>query len=262
VQIGLHHIAGQRLRVGVRPGDAAQPPLLLFNGIGANIELAAPFLDALDSRGAIVFDVPGVGGSPAPLLPYRPRTLARLSAALLDRLGHPQVDVLGVSWGGALAQQFAFQYPKRCRRLVLAATSPGHLMVPGKLTALLKMATPRRYRDREYMAQIAGDMYGGAFRRSPDLAREHLRHIRWSSDTGYYLQLLAVLGWSSLPWLRFLPQPTLVMAGTDDPIVPVANGQILAKLIPDARLVTVDDGHLFLITSADRSAGIVSGFLN
>ena len=125
----------------------AGPPLLIFNGIGASIELVEPFLDALDGREAIIFDVPGVGGSPAPRLPYRPGTLARLSARLLDQLGHARVDALGVSWGGALAQQFAFQEAKRCRRLVLAATSPGHLMVPGRLTVLLKMATPRRYKD-------------------------------------------------------------------------------------------------------------------
>jgi pimeloyl-ACP methyl ester carboxylesterase len=52
-----------------------------------------------------------------------------------------------------------------------------------------------------------------------------------------------------------------VIAGTDDPIVPVANGRILATLIPDARLVTIDDGHLFLVTSADKSAEIISEFL-
>src|SRR5215468_2325648 len=121
------------LRVGVRSGDTTRPPLLLFNGIGANIELAAPFLEALDGA-AITFDVPGVGGSPAPMMPYRPRSLARLAARLLDQLGYDEVDVLGVSWGGTLAQQFAFQHSARCRRLVLAATSPGHLMVPGRLS--------------------------------------------------------------------------------------------------------------------------------
>jgi pimeloyl-ACP methyl ester carboxylesterase len=62
--------------------------------------------------------------------------------------------------------------------------------------------------------------------------------------------------------LRFLQQPTLVLAGTDDPIVPVANGRILASLIPRARLVTLDDGHLFLVTSAGKSAQIVSEFLD
>jgi pimeloyl-ACP methyl ester carboxylesterase len=112
------------------------------------------------------------------------------------------------------------------------------------------------------MSSIAGEIYGGALRNSPELVRSHLRHVRWSSDYGYYLQLIAGFGWSSLPWLRFLPQRTLVMAGIDDPLVPVANGRILASLIPDARLVTIDDGHLFLITSAGKSAQIISQFLD
>ena len=261
MEISLRDIGGQVLRVGVRRGAKAGPPLLLFNGIGANLELAAPFLDALDGHEVILFDVPGVGGSPAPTLPYRPSTMARLSARLLDQLGYEQVDVLGVSWGGALAQQFAFQQGTRCRRLILAATSPGHLMVPGQLAVLLKLATPRRYRDPDYLTRIAGDIYGGRLRRAPELVVSHLRHVRWSSDYGYYLQLIAGFGWSSLPWLPFLRQPTLVMAGTDDPIVPVANGMILARLIPDARLVTIEDGHLFLVTSAGTSAAIISEFL-
>ena len=75
------------LRVGVRPGDKSQPPLLLFNGIGANIELVEPFLQALDGLEAITFDVPGVGGSPAPRVPYRPWHLARLSARVIEPPG-------------------------------------------------------------------------------------------------------------------------------------------------------------------------------
>ena len=262
MRIGLYEVNGQTLRVGIRPGERTRSPLLLFNGIGASIELVEPFLAALEGPEAIVFDVPGVGGSPTPRLPYRPWMLARLTAQLLDQLGYAEVDVLGVSWGGALAQQFAFQQASRCRRLVLAATSPGHLMVPGRLTVLLKIATPRRYKDPDYMRRVAGDLYGGVLRRSPEAAREHLRHVRWSSDYGYYLQLFAGFGWTSLPWLRLLPQPTLVMAGTDDPIVPLVNGRILARLIPDARLVTIDDGHLFLVTSAGESAEIIADFLN
>jgi poly(3-hydroxyalkanoate) depolymerase len=262
IDIGMLEVGSRMLRVGVRHGDRSRPPLLVFNGIGANIELVAPFLAALEGPEAIVFDVPGVGGSPVPALPYRPWVLARLSARLLDQLGHERVDVLGVSWGGALAQQFAFQHAARCRRLILAATSPGALMVPGKLAVLLKMASPRRYKDPEYMSRIAGDIYGGALRRSPELAREHLRHVRWASDYGYFLQLLAAAGWSSLPWLRFLPQPTLVMYGNDDPLVPAANAKILAALIPDSRLVSVDDGHLFLVTSAAESARLIADFLD
>ena len=261
LEIRTHTIGRQTLRVGARRGDATRPPLLIFNGIGANIELAQPFLDALPGPEVIVFDVPGVGGSPSPAFPYRPSGLARLAARLLDELGHRQVDALGVSWGGTLAQQFAHQYPLRCRRLVLAATSPGHLMVPGAPSVLLKMATPRRYREPGFMLRVAGDIYGGAFRGAPELARSHLRHVRWSSDYGYYLQLLAGFGWSSLPWLWRLTQPTLVMVGKDDPLVPVVNGRILARLIPEARLVCVDDGHLFLVTSAEESARHVSAFL-
>ena len=116
MHISLREVGGQTLRVGIRPGDKARPPLLLFNGIGASIELVTPFLAALGGPEAIVFDVPGVGGSPAPSMPYRPSTLARLSAHLLDQLGHERVDVLGVSWGGALAQQFAFAQAARCRK--------------------------------------------------------------------------------------------------------------------------------------------------
>ena len=260
IRIEVRDVAGHRLRVGVRPGAGATP-LLLFNGIGANIELVEPFLDALPGTEAIVFDIPGVGGSSTPRLPYRLRGIARVAAKLLDQVGHPTVDVLGVSWGGTLAQQFAFQYPRRCRRLILAATSPGHLMVPAAPSVLLKMATPRRYREPGYMRTVAGDIYGGAFRDSPERAREVLRHVRWSSDYGYYLQLLAAFGWTSLPWLACLSQPTLVMVGRDDPLVPEANGRILARLIPDSRLVAVDDGHLFLVTSARESARLVAEFL-
>jgi poly(3-hydroxyalkanoate) depolymerase len=262
ISVSFRDIGGQTLRVGVRPGDASTTtPLLLFNGIGANIELVQPFLDALPGPDTTLFDIPGVGGSPTPRLPYRPRKLAHLAANLLDQLGYTQVDVLGVSWGGIVAQQFAFQYRRRCRRLILAATSPGYVMIPAAPSVLFKMATPRRYREPGYMRTVAGDIYGGAFRDSPERARQILRHVRWSSDYGYYLQLLAAIGWTSLPWLALLPQPTLVMIGRDDPLVPAANGRILAHLIPDARLAVVDDGHLFLITSAEESARRVSDFL-
>ena len=145
--------------------------------------------------------------------------------------------------------------------LVLAATSPGHIMVPGKLSVHLKMASPRRYRDPAYMGRIAGDIYGGRMRNSPELVQKHMRHVRGSSNYGYYLQLMAFVGWTSLPWLPFLPQPTLVMAGSDDPIVPLVNGRIMAKLIPDSQMVTLDDGHLFLLTSAQESARLITEFL-
>jgi poly(3-hydroxyalkanoate) depolymerase len=254
-------IDGQLLEVAIRHGGGSGPPLLLFNGIGANWELAKPFLEALTSTTAIIFDVPGVGGSPRPLLPYRPSTLARLAAGLVAELGYAEIDVAGVSWGGGIAQQFAHQYPRLCRRLVLAATAPGFTMVPASPSVLWKMATPRRYIDKGYMKRIAADIYGGAFRDDPSLIGRHADAMRGTGKLGYLYQLLAISGWTSLPWLWSLPQPTLVLMGRDDPLVPPVNGHILAGLIPNAELRMIDDGHLFIVTLPVQTAALIEAFL-
>ena len=89
------------------------------------------------------------------------------------------------------------------------------------------------------------------FAGSPSSSRRTLRHVRFSSRGGYYMQLAATFGWTSLPWLFTLRQPTLVMAGADDPLVPTINARIMQWLIPDARLAILDCGHLFLITLPD-----------
>ncbi|MGF6874041.1 poly(3-hydroxyalkanoate) depolymerase [Paraburkholderia sp. MM5477-R1] len=255
-------VDGQTLRVGVRPGNSATPPLLMFNGIGANLELVEPFADALGDVEVIIFDIPGVGGSPAPVVPYRFSTLAVLADKLLSQLGYvEQVDVLGISWGGALAQQFAHLYPDRCRRLVLAATSPGVIMVPAKLSVLSKLIRPRRYTDPTYLQRIGAEIYGGAYRHDPTLLAEHSRHIRPPRGRGYVYQLLAAWGWSSLPWLGTLRQQTLVMHGNDDPIVPLSNAKILAARIRNATLHVIDDGHLFLVARVKDVAPTVRAFL-
>ncbi|MFM0117758.1 MULTISPECIES: poly(3-hydroxyalkanoate) depolymerase [unclassified Paraburkholderia] len=262
MQIQMVDLNGQLLRVATRQGSDASPPLLIFNGIGANLELVEPFVAALEDVSVIIFDVPGVGGSPAPVVPYRFSTLSVLSERLLSRLGYDgPVDVLGVSWGGALAQQFARLYPARCRRLILAATSPGVIMVPAKLSVLSKLIGPRRYTDPAYLQEVGAEIYGGAYRRNPSLLRDHARHIQAPRGRGYLYQLLAASGWSSLPWLGALRQTTLVMHGNDDPIVPLTNAKILAARIPHATLYVFDDGHLFLITRAREVAPVVRRFL-
>jgi poly(3-hydroxyalkanoate) depolymerase len=263
-EIEVRHVSirGQSLRVALKHGVASRPPLLLFNGIGANWELAKPFLEALTDTTAIIFDVPGVGGSPLPAIPYRPSNLARLAAELVAELYHGEIDVAGVSWGGGIAQQFAHQYPRVCRRLVLAATSPGAIMVPARLSVLWKMATPRRYIDKNYMNKVAPQIYGGAFRTDPSLIGSHASAMHGARNLGYLYQLLAMTGWTSLPWLWSLPQPTLVLMGGDDPLVPVINGRILAQLIPNARLRLIDDGHLFMVTRPKEAAAMIEAFLS
>jgi poly(3-hydroxyalkanoate) depolymerase len=260
-RISAIDIDGQRLRVAIQPGHGEPWPLLLLNGIGANLELFQPFVDALDGIETIRVDLPGAGGSPAPTLPVRFPGLARLVARMLDQLGYASVDVLGVSWGGALAQQFAHQHRERCRRLILVSTGTGAIMVPGRLSALLALASPRRYQDPSYMASIAGRLYGGRLRSDPALAARLAGHVRGGDTRGYYRQLLAGFGWTSIHWLHGLRQPTLILTGRDDPIVPSVNGRILACLIPNSRLHIFDDGHLGLVTSAEELAPIVRAFL-
>jgi poly(3-hydroxyalkanoate) depolymerase len=254
-------VGGQKLMVAIRHGSRPHPPLLLFNGIGANWELARGFLTALTDTTAIIFDMPGIGGSPLPTLPYRPSSISRLAALLLAKLGYEKADVAGVSWGGGIAQQFAHQYPRICRRLVLAATSPGAIMAPGRPATLMKMATPRRYLDKTYMRKIAPDIYGGAFRTDPSLINRHAEAMQGARTLGYLYQLLALTGWTSLPWLWTIRQPTLILMGRDDPLVPMVNGRILASLIPNARLEIIDDGHLFMVTRPGETAHRIEKFL-
>src|SRR6266581_3918830 len=256
-------VDGQRLRIAIRPGNGTRTPLLLVNGIGVNFEVLQPFVDALNPAIEVIrFDVPGTGGSPAPRIPYRFSMYAWLVTKMLDQLGYQQVDVLGVSWGGALAQQFAFQYPVRCRRLILASTGTGALMVPGNPSALAKIATPRRYQDPVYMAHVAGEIYGGKMRTRPELAHEFAHTARLGSGVGYFSQMLGGVGWTSIFWLRKLRQPTLILHGDDDPLVPLVNAKIMHRLIPHSKLYIFHDGHLGLGTSARELAQVVDQFLS
>ena len=262
-QIRFVEVDGVRLRTSVR-GQGA--PLLLITGLGASLDLAEPFERALTTLGvqAISFDAPGVGQSTAYRRPRRMRGVASTVEQLLDALGYDQVDVLGVSLGGVIAQQLAHQAPQRVRRLVLAATGPGLGGLPGSPRVLLTLATPRRYDQPDSYRRVAGRIYGGAARRDPDalLHGSVARFVERPSTWGYLGQLFAISGWTSLPWLGSLRQPTLVLAGDDDPIVPLVNGRILARCIPNARLHVVrGGGHLFLLEQPARIAAVIAGFL-
>ncbi|VFT29465.1 poly(3-hydroxyalkanoic acid) depolymerase [Pseudomonas aeruginosa] len=125
----------------------------------------------------------------------------------------------------------------------------------------MRMASPRRYIQPSYGVHIAPDIYGGAFRRDPRLAMAHASKVRSSGKLGYYWQLFAGLGWTSIHWLHRIRQPTLVLAGDDDPIIPLINMRVLAWRIPNAELHVIDDGHLFLVTRAESVAPIIMKFL-
>ncbi|HEX7428303.1 MAG TPA: alpha/beta fold hydrolase [Mycobacterium sp.] len=255
-------VLGQQIRVNVRHGIGV--PLVLCNGIGASLEVLDPLVAQLDPDTTVVrFDVPGTGGSPDSPLPYGFPYLAAVLGRLLKKVGirDTPVDVLGVSWGGALAQQFAFQNPRRCRRLILVSTGTGLIMVPGRPAVLAKMVTPRRFLDHEYAASIAGDVYGGAARTDPLVVNRLFdRQLMAGSRVGYLHQLLAGSVWTSIFALPLIRQQTLIIAGLDDPIVPMANARIMHRLLPHSTLHVHSGGHVDLGANAAELAPVIEMF--
>jgi poly(3-hydroxyalkanoate) depolymerase len=245
---------GTPLRVAIRPGTGTGPPLLLCNGIGMRLEAFQPFVDALDPAIEVIrFDAPGTGGSQLPSLPYRFTTLALLLRQMLHNLGHQQADVLGISWGGGLAQQFALLNPRLCRRLILVATATGpQTMVPPNPLPPVKNLILRRW----------GDLWGGSAKTDPDALASALRKARISPlSIGYLYQHTAALGFTTLPLLPLIRQRTLVLTGDDDPIIPVANGRILAAGIPHATLHIYHGGHVELATRPSLLTPLITSFL-
>ncbi len=254
-------VLGQQIRVDVRDGTGV--PLVLCNGIGTNLEVLDPLVAELNPDSPVVrFDVPGMGGSPDSLVPYGFPYLAAVLSRLLKKIGvGGPVDVLGLSWGGALAQQFALQNPRSCRRLILVSTGTGMGMVPGKPAVLMKMATTRRFRDHDHAAAIAGDLYGGTIRSDPSTVTRLLNNgMKAGSRRGYRHQLLAAAVWTSLFALPLIRQKTLIVAGTDDRIIPVVNARMMARLLPHAMLYLHSGGHVDLITNAAELAPAIESF--
>lgn len=261
--IRIVDVDGVRLRTSVR---GTGPALLLISGLGASLDRGEPFERELVAHGlqVISFDAPGVGGSTAYTWPRRLRGVAATVRMMVERLGYDRIAVLGVSLGGAVAQQLAYQAPDLVSRLVLAATSPGFGGLPGSPMALLALATPHRYHKPHHYRATAGRVYGGLARTDPDvfLRGPAARLVDPPSVTGYFGQLYSISGWTSLPWLHTLRQPTLVLAGDDDPIVPLINGRILAWRIPNARLHVVRaGGHLFLLERPSELATVIAEFV-
>ncbi len=260
-QIVMQDVGGVKLRTAVWRArkDTGQRPMIFFNGIGANLELTHGLGAMFPDRDILTFDVPGVGLSPVTQWPYRHWMLARWARKLLDTYDMHEVDVMGVSWGGALAQQFAFQYRGRVNKLILCATSSGMTMIPGRPASLSKMVDTRRYTDPEFMRENFAKLYGDM---ADDSAGTHINNLLPPDPKGYLYQLLAFAGWSSLPFIRFLKMPTLVMMGDKDSIVPLVNGQILSWALPDSRLYIVENaGHLFIVTRAQETADVILDFL-
>lgn len=232
------------------------PPLLLINGLGAHTEMWAFVEKALKDFKVISFDAPGAGRSVTPLLPVSIRRVARLATLVLDTVGVEQADVLGYSMGGIVAQQLAADAPQRVRRVVVAATTCGLGSVPGGPVAMLHLILPARYLSPRIYARTIGGMVGGRARHDTawvaNLAALRLRYV---SMRGYIGQMLSMAWWTGLPLLPRIPHPTLVVSGDDDPLSPLANAILIARLLPNGRLLVASgEGHLLF---ADANSPVI-----
>lgn len=232
--ISTEHVYGLSLRIARWREGTAGTPLLFLNGIGADIAAAAPLLAQIHGREVWTLDMPGVGGSPDALLPYGAPTIATVVMEIADRLGHNSIDLAGFSWGGALAQQIAIQFPGRVRRLVLMATTPV-MGAPGI----------------GWAAMFDDDMLASGLK------------IQTATPLGIAYQTAAMAGWTSLGLLSGLKNlPTLVLMGERDGVMPACFGEMLADQIDGAVLELVPGSHLFPFTHAAAISARVSAFLD
>ncbi len=236
--------------------------LLLFNGIGASIDTLSPLIEQFPDRRVVTFDIPGVGQSPTPNFPYHYSTMAKLAFDLLNHLEIETADVFGVSWGGGLAQQFAFDFPNKTQTLTLAATAAGYIHYPGRPTAMMHMLDGQRHEDPEYLKAIAAELYGGQIKKDPSIIDEHVGKLGTVSKLGYMYQLAAISTWTSWNFLPQLTMPTLILVGEDDPILPSYNGRMLESRIPNAKRIVMECGHLFIVTQPKETADLMKDFIS
>ena len=245
------NINGLLLNVSIR-GQGS--PLLLLNGLGGLIRTFDPLRNELKDYMTITLDVPGVGKSQMPRWPMRLPGHADMIAEMLQHLGIDEVDVFGVSWGGALAQEFALRYPSMVHRLILAATSAGPAM-------LLKPADILDFFSRSRSTKL--DKQKGLRNSIQTLLRFGIVNgMLTANPRTYYHQLTALAGWTSLLRLFRLRKRTLILTGERDPLVRLYNAHILRRTIHRAELhVLHGEGHFFVVTSAKRTAEAIRDFL-
>jgi pimeloyl-ACP methyl ester carboxylesterase len=239
-------------------------PLLLLNGLGGHTDMWAPISERFRMRTIITFDAPGAGRSSISPYAVTIPALAELAVAVLDKFKVESADVVGYSYGGAIAQQLAYDKPWRIRRLVLASTTCGVGSVLGSPRAMNVLATPFRYYSKSYFERTAKFAYGGRIGREEEILNRIMvaRQRHPPSSYGYAMQVLGGAGWSSLGFLEHISHETLVICGDDDPLVPVENAEILASMIPRAKLEIVKDaGHLMLWDDAQAIGARIREFI-
>ena len=257
-------VAGSELHYE-RRGNGA--PLLLIQGMGANsAHWGEPFLRELERDFELVlYDFRGIGRS-GPL--EGPLTVAGLAAdalALLDALEFADVNVLGISMGGMVAQELALAAPDRVRALILGCTTCGGSQSKSTAPEIVqRLMAAALSRERERMLRAGFEVI--VSRRH---AAEPANYAAFVTAAQLYPASIPILlaqkgavdGHDTYARLRGLQLPALVIHGTDDELLAAINGDLVASLIPGARLELLDGvGHLFFWEQPQRSAELVRRF--
>ncbi|MXR40408.1 alpha/beta fold hydrolase [Halobaculum sp. WSA2] len=224
--------------------------------------------DALaESYHVVLWDNRGTGESGVPEGPYTIGQLAGDLEAVLVDAGVDAAHVVGASMGGMVAQRYALTYD-RARSLALLCTSPGGPdAIPTPESTLERMfSVPDDADEREAIRyKMAPAVSDGFFEDNPDLV-ERIVDWRLESDappSAREAQGAAVEAFDASDELGAVSVPTLVAHGTDDRVLPVGNGELLAEAIPDAEAEFVEGGsHLFFIEESERVNDRLTAFLD
>ena len=235
------------------------PRVLFFNGSGGSIEGSQLLINAFAKTcQVLVHDQRGLGKTSVPKGPYTMADYANDAAALLDHVGWQTSNIIGLSFGGMVAQEFAVTFPDRIQRLVLMCTSAGGIagssyplhqlaqLPTFERNKALRVLTDTRFTD-EWLAEHPVDAEIMRFQEDrPDTQKTKLQ------IEGERLQLEARIGHDVADRLHLISAPTLITAGRFDGIAPLANSQAIAERIPNSTLNVYEGGHPFL--AQDRQA--------
>jgi len=237
------------------------PPLVLVHGLMVTGEMFEPMLDDLSARHRVIVpDLRGHGRSRGLPPPYTVSQLASDLAGLLDHLGIPSAPMLGYSQGGAVAQQFALDYPQRCEKLILVC-SYSYDMV--------------RFREKidshfaPILIRILGMRLFGKFVVSQALTHlkgdraEWLAGVIGSQDPGLMVAAWKeTMAFDSRSWLSRIGCPTLVVSAAEDKAVPIHHGKMLHAGINGSRLEVVEGAdHGLFWTHPRELLRMINGFL-
>jgi len=242
-------------------------PLVLIPGFTAGAWIWFKQIAQLATKFRVItFDPRGIGKSSFASEPLTMRLLADDTAALLHDLGIEQAHILGVSFGGFVAQEFALAYPEATRTLSLCCTSfggPNH--VSPSIDILTAVLSRNGFNSEERIRRILLPAFSSAFVRSHPGEVDEVIKLRLANpvvEEAFNAQLKAGIGFDAESRVGGIKAPTLVLSGEADAIVPVQNSRNLAEQIPGARLRLVAGGsHLFFIEQADEFNRIVTEFL-